>query len=386
MKIGIITHYYKSTNYGGNLQAYALQQFLSDYYPTEQICYQNTKIKKKTKKQIIKENGFWYFIKKVLGHSLTKIGRSFNRRKNWTIQLDLNKRIEAIDLFNQTIPHSDICYTSETIQKANKKYQCFITGSDQVWHPSAVNDAYLLDFVFEKPKISYAASLAVSTIDDTYQHQLEQSLKDYKAISVREQTAKDILQPIIKKNVELVVDPVLLLEQEKWEQVATEIDVEKPYIFCYFLGNNQDARNVAEQYAKNSGLTIVTLPYLTGEYRKADSNFGDIRLYDVSPQKLLGLIKNAKCVLTDSFHITVFSYIFQKEFYVFHRSARGELSSRITDVLTLFGTQERFCDKKERVNVQYIESCLLIDYTKNNERLTCLKEQSKQYLLKNLEV
>lgn len=386
MKIGIITHYYKSKNYGGNLQAYALQQFLSDYYPTEQICYSHTEIIKKRKRESFKGKGLGFFLKKVLSRCLRKCKRILYKKKAAAIQFDLEKRTEAILDFNQKIVHSSVCYDVRTIKNANEEYQFFITGSDQVWHPSAVNDAYLLNFVLGKPKISYAASLAVSQIDDVYGERLQKSLKDYKAISVREKTAIKVLQALTEKEIELVVDPVFLLGEEKWTQLALKNDMEGSYVFCYFLGDNRRSREMAKQYAQSIGATIVTLPYLTGEYRKADDNFGDIKLYDVSPEKLLGLIKNAKCIFTDSFHITVFSYIFKKEYFIFHRSARKELASRITDVLKLFDTEERFCDCPTKLTLKYISACMPIDYSKKNEKLINLREKSKNYLLKNLGV
>ena len=85
---------------------------------------------------------------------------------------------------------------------------------------------------------------------------------------------------------------------------------------------------------------------------KEDKKFGDYRLFGVSPGELLYLIKNAACVFTDSFHVTVFSLIFRKNFMTF---SRGTMGSRITSLLNMFGMIDRYCNTIEKMNEQYIE-------------------------------
>ena len=230
MKIGIITHYYHSFNYGGNLQAYALCKYLNQQYDAEQICYINKNAKPKSRKQEIREFGIFKFIKKVINWGIRKGATFFRKAKDKRISGDLAKRKEAILSFNHSIPHSQECYDAVTIQQCEQIYDVFITGSDQVWHPDAVNIAYLLNFVHDKRKISYAASLAVSELSETYQKIIQDSLKDYHAISVREKTGAKLLQPLFNFPVQLVVDPVFLLEKGDWEKIASDRIIEKPYL------------------------------------------------------------------------------------------------------------------------------------------------------------
>ena len=175
MKIAIITHYYRSTNYGGNLQAYALCKFLNDNgYETEQISYCRGETKNTIKRialRTIKEP-----IKVLLNakNNIFEVGLVLRRNK-------------AVRKFNkELIPHSRE-YTDTTIQESVRNYDVFITGSDQVWHPNAVTPAYRLDFVPKtKTKMSYAASIAMDSLEDKEIKVLANSLSTYTAISLRE--------------------------------------------------------------------------------------------------------------------------------------------------------------------------------------------------------
>ena len=131
-------------------------------------------------------------------------------------------------------------------------------------------------------------------------------------------------------------------------------------------------------------MKIVTLPYLTGKYRKSDDSFGDERLYDVTPGNFVALIKKATCVFTDSFHATAFSLIYNKEFFVFERSSKISMASRISNLLDLLELESRFCDTEERECVDYIEGLTKIDYGRRFDKFVEEKSQSIQFLMDNL--
>lgn len=367
MKIGIVTHYYKSINYGGNLQAFALCKTLEKLgYEAEQISLDRSKdlsIKSRLKR----------CVKRILKPNL-------RNRSNFKI------REKAFLGFNQNvIPHSNTVYSEKTIHKSAENYDAFITGSDQVWHPYAVCDAYLLKFApSTKIKLSYAASIAHNEISDILKIKYQQALADYEAISVRENEAASIISPLTDKNVEVVLDPTLLLTKEEWLAMSHPSKISEKYLFCYFLGDDTNQRQIALEYAKKHSLKIVTLPNLLGKSRKSDENFGDYKLYDVSPQRLIGLINEAECIFTDSFHATVFSLLCQKEYFVFQRSGAKAMSSRIYTLSDLFNTKERFCDTETKITIDYLESCVPIDYTSNKEKYLIAKSKSIGFLKNNL--
>lgn len=385
-KIGIITHYYQSTNYGGNLQAYALCEVLiKNKYQVEQICYPFYPLPfEKNRIKNLFANGVIGFFKKLWNY--TKRVFILPLEKIEIRKLDFyNCRRKAFLEFNKNIiPHSEIVYTRDTIKDSVLTYDVFITGSDQVWNLAWYDSAYFLDFVpSKKLKMSYAASIAKDSLTAEQKEMFRESLKDYKAVSVREESAVNLLKDISPVETQLVLDPTLLLTKEDWDKVCAERVIEEEYVFCYFLGENRKERKIAEKCAEKQGLTLVAIPHTAG-IKLIDRKFGDKRLYDVSPQQFVSLIKHAKYIFTDSFHAVVFSNIYQKNYFVFNRNKKGEMNSRIINITKLFHQEERFCNGKERECLEYVESLPDIDYTQENKEFEALKEKSLAFLKENL--
>ena len=366
MKVGIVTHYYHSENYGGNLQAYALCRVVQGLgHEVEQISYKRPKAK-----------GFLRFVKRNLLKAKDNI--RFCTARN------LKKRRNAFLSFNDSIPHSEV-YEGDAIYDCGSRYDAFITGSDQVWHPYAVCDAYLLKFAPpNKIKLSYAASVAKDSIGDNLKRRYASALATYNAVSVREENAVPLIQELCKQSVELTLDPTLLLTKENWLEIAEPSGIDQKYAFCYFLGDSAEQRRLVEAFAKKNNLKIVTLPHLLGKARRVDNRFGDIKLYDVTPKRLLSLINDAEVVFTDSFHATVFSCLFEKKFFVFHRAHHGSMSSRIYTLCELFGTQKHFCDTGDKLSLTYVDSLFTKDMSFDTQRLISQREKSIKFLMDNL--
>lgn len=374
MKIAIITHYYNSKNYGGNLQSYALCKFFKEMgFQAEQISFERRANRKNTK----------VTVKKIIKKLLRKLSKVIDKK----ISGDLQKRNARLDEFNKNvIPHTNTVYNENTIAQCVDSYDAFITGSDQVWHPVAYCSAYGLEFVpSNKIKMSYAASLAIEEITDEYREVLKKSLSDFQGVSVRESSAVALLSDIVTQNICVSLDPVFLLSKESWDDVCSDYRVESSYVFCYFLGDNKLSRTLTQQYAEAHNLKILTLPHLLGKYRKCDSDFGDERLYDVSPEDFIALIKNAEIVFTDSFHATVFSIIYEKEFVVFNRDSSGSMKTRLNCILDEFNLSDRFCNSHSHNGVDYIDSLAKIDFIPVKQRLEHLKSDSIAYFKNILE-
>lgn len=387
-KIGIITRYYKSRNYGGNLQAYALCKALNLIgYDAEQICLPVQPVtapkcvsSKKSVKSVVRF-GIRCF-KKVF---IAPVKRYLVTREMRKLQL-ISRRSRAFDNFNsQLIPHSESVYSLENVQTCIEEYDAFITGSDQVWNFSWYNPACFLDFVpSNKTKLSYAASIARDTLEAEQKEQLRKSLADYKAVSVREKSAVKLLEGLSPVDVQTVLDPTLLLTSEEWDEVCAERVIEGEYLLCYFLGDNKKERKIAEQFARQHNLKIVTVPHTAG-FKFIDKKFGDLQLIDTSPEQFLSLVKHAKYIFTDSFHAVVFSNIYKKQYFVFNRNKQGLMNSRIVDITELFQQEDRFCAGAERENIEYVASLGEIDYTKENETFEMLRMKSIAFLKENLE-
>ena len=342
-RIGICTLYYQNRNYGANLQAYALQSVLSAMGNEALLIpyYSGTRLRR---------------ILAGIKHSLKKKDCVFD---------SIRDRNDAIDCFNRAIPHSK-CFYANTIDNANEDFDCFITGSDQVWNPNWINRYMSLEFT-EKNKltISYAASIGLITLNEEQENKLCSALEHTKHVSVREKESIPALQKLTDKKIEYVLDPTMLLTSEEWDKICATRIVEDKYIFCYFLKGNANLRKVAKEYAKKKNLKIVTLPYLNACYRQIDEGFGDEQLYRISPKEFLSLIKYASFVLTDSFHAAVFSHIYEREFAV-AGNRQSQMGCRMQSLVELFGTKGRYFQDEDLVTEEALSALdnqpLKLDY------------------------
>lgn len=338
MRVGIITLYNNNANYGGIAQAYALQKYIEKLgYDCKVINY------RRTTKTIFGAPA----VKRTL---LTKV----RDKIVWLVENELTKRNErafkkrydAMRCFREkNIPHTKE-YTDETIEECVDSFDVFISGSDQIWKPQVIREPFALGFVpNNKPKFSYASSISQVDLPEAYGEFMKKHLQSYCSISVREKEAQVYLQNLLGREVEWVTDPVLLLDREDWDSIASDRKYKEKYIFCYLLGDSVSARRDAKKYAKYRHLKLITMPYLKGRWRAVDQDFGDVQLFDAGIEDFLSLIKNADCVITDSFHAVVFSYIFQRDFFVFPRVDKGSnenMNSRISSLLGLIGEQGRY--------------------------------------------
>lgn len=392
-KIGILTEYYNSKNYGGNLQAYALCKFLNNQgYRSEQIQYKKT-IDGKSENvgflsrliKKISDEGIWLFFTNRIKSLVEKIIKKTIAKNDYGC---IANREKSFLEFNKGIPHGSNVYCDKNIGELNETYELFVVGSDQVWRDIR-NKAYFLNFVDKSiPKISYAASVSRDDLTEEEKDFFGASLNTFKAISVREKETVGLLEKIVDVPTEWVVDPTLLLSKKEWDEVCGNRIIKGNYIFAFFIGEGVHNRRTVVEYAQKHNCIIVTIPYLRGKVDICDffgfSSKNVVKLYDVSPRDFISLIRYADCVFTDSFHASVFSIVYEKQFVVFDRPERKSMSSRIRSLLDLYEIPERFCKQKGKRRISYIEELPSIDYSKNRKKADELIYLSKQFLYKNI--
>lgn len=389
MRIGILTHYYNSTNYGGSLQAYALCKTLEQMgHQAHQICIDHS-----DGCYNLLDNSKLAPLKRLLGKPVKRCIKatmrhlSPNKQKAHILkQQRHNSLLAAFASFNQNLtPHSQTVYTSKTIGQAVDQYDAFITGSDQVWNPIWYFPSFFLDFVPQgKIKLAYAASIAQDTLPPHVQTKYKEHLKDFTAVSVREEAAVPLLEELVPGKVQCVLDPTLLLSPQDWAQVSAPRQIEKPYVFCYFLGDDPSTRKAAAQYAKLHNLTLVNIPNAAGLIHLHDKDFGDIAIADPSVEVFLSLIQHAQYVFTDSFHASVFSLIHQRQFLVFPRNSHKAMGSRLRHLTNLFEIPEHFCCCSPEEYWEYIQALPSIDYTITPSTFAAAKQHSLDYLQSHL--
>ena len=264
------------------------------------------------------------------------------------------------------------------VKESARRYDLFLCGSDQLWLPNNLGSHfYTLEYApDDKPKISYATSFGVSKIPFFQRNSTSRFLKRFSSLSTREKTGVRIIKELTNIEAALVCDPTLLLTQEEWgEMIHNTPAIEPPYIFCYFLGSNLDHRTAAEALKEATGYNLVTIPFLD-DFMESDLNFGDIQLYDIDSIGFMDLIRHASFVLTDSYHGTIFSILFQKKFLTFDRFGE-EKNSRNNRIDSLFSVL-KLEDRRYRGDVMIIESS--IDYDRVSLILDDIRQNSYGYL------
>lgn len=338
MKIGIITMYYDNANYGGLLQAYALQKVVTSIgFECEQISY-----------DFYRDS----YGDNIIKHHLRKIKRFLSSlynpfyRKNSLYKKELKK-------FEKSIPHSNVRY-SKNISKIESEYDAFICGSDQIWNPVWWHAEFFASFS-KKKKFSYAASIARDTITENELATVQEYTRDFYALSVREKNNAEFLTNKLHKKFQLMPDPTLLFTKEEWNIIFPYNGcMKKPYIFAYFLGFNDMQRNECIKFAKDNGFDIYFIPYMRKESYSWDKVNEKYCSDDYRVENFINLIRNAELILTDSFHGAVFSCIFEKPFYVLNRELIGKEKSMNSRLETLFYElsipQDRMIDRVTDAN------------------------------------
>ena len=378
-KIGCVIAYTEGhNNYGTSLQGYAMLKKIQQLgYEVEVIKY----IKRLSTWQKIKfvvtalRAGEW----KNIQHRLT----SKQMLKKYPVYAaGIAERTTAVNAYKQKklIPlfHEYIGY--DALHKGSLNYAAVVVGSDQVWTPMSLpNKFFNLLFVSDSVrKVAYASSFGVSEIPSFQRKATGAYLDRFYKIGVREQRGKEIVEELSHQKATVVADPTMLLSREEWEQEIADAHTttEELYIFCYFLGTNQEARKAAKELKEKTGYKIITIRHMD-EYVPEDELFGDEAPYNVDPNDFVKYISRAAYVCTDSFHCTVFSILFHRQFMTFYRFAEGSKTgrnSRINSLFDLFELQERLY----KGDINKITNP--IDYNSVDEKLSELRKESIYFL------
>ena len=257
----------------------------------------------------------------------------------------------------------------EQLRKNNLEGDLFICGSDQIWNTyyyCGTDRAFYLDFIDDKSrKVSYGASFGFTSIKAGYEDFVSQKLSNLNAISVREESGKEIVTSL-GLNSTLVVDSVLLLPYSHWKSLVVDRPHEK-FILVYDFENSELIRDIALRLAELKNLKIYSIGASRLSY--ANKNFRN-----KGPLDFLQLAYDAEYIIGNSFHAVLFSIIFKKEFFIVRRE--DGLNSRMEDILRRYNLITR------AVVSQIDDNKLLekIDYNNMLEQLNIDIERSKSFI------
>ncbi len=364
-KIRTIT-FHSAYNFGSMLQAYALQEYIKKLYNGNvdyKIINLRTKIQKDVYNYRISSNLLNKLLKTILyGKKLKKREQNFEK----FISENLNVTREYLN--------------EEELKKDNIKADYFISGSDQVWNLNATDFSwsYFLDFSNNGKKISYATSMGPIEKERKEEEKIKKYLSEYDNISVREKQSQEYIYSLIGKESEVNVDPTLLLNKEDYESLIDEKRIRRgKYILYYTLKPNKNRQLLLKKIGKSLNMPIV----VANMSLKYDINSGFRKLYNSGPKEFLNLIKNAELVITSSFHGTVFSILFNKNFY----SLNGKNDFRIHGLLKELELENREILETDNIN-EIIKNAFNTNYENVDEKLNKERNKAKKYLEKSLEI
>lgn len=351
MKIGILTQPL-TTNYGGILQNFSLQKVLSDLghdvctidygklswldYIHNWLSFVRNGFRGNRPETPIenenKQRGFRQFIGKHIRTTKPK-----TRKIDWKLVESL--RLDAV-----------------------------VVGSDQVWRPSYNYDIMAM---FLKPidgrirKIAYAASFGTDVWEftDLQTNECRELIKSFTGVSVREEDAIGLCKRHLDCDATWVLDPTLLLTREDYLQACIDVECKKPFVFAYILDESEKKVSEIKRFAAAKGLDYMIKS--AGPKANAKDTI----------EEWLSFFRDAKYVITDSFHGTVFSILFNKDFMVYGNNKRG--NSRFNSLLGLFSLQNR-------MTASIPNEWLAIDWDTVNCAHKSKREESINWLMSKL--
>ena len=348
MKIGILTFQF-ADNYGAMLQAYALKKHISQNteFSVKIINYVSDEFKDRYSISPFSSrvHGIKPFLNAVIKYPI----KCCQRHK---FQKFRRNKLEISSQEHSTLTDAD--------------FDKFIVGSDQVWNTDITFNDYnyfLANVSDNAGKYAYAASAHNAFLHDVQREKCLLHLEKFNEISVREIQMQSVIQENLKRDIQLVCDPVFLQSREFWESESVQPKrIPEKYILLYSLRKNMALEHIAEKLSKEKGIPVIQIHPMVQKI----SHVGKLQ-YDVGPEEFLGLIRRADCIVSNSFHAFAFSCIFSKQIYF---EMLPETSNRILSLINMLDIQ-----------VEKYHSAYSADlHVYGSERYNKIKKSSENYL------
>lgn len=324
MKIGIVT-IMDYTNYGNRLQNYAVSHVLQTRFDCDVVTLSAHPEKPWGNGQDV----LW--LKEQLARQLCRIPLAADHVSCYTLR-GANFR----NWSNRHIHTKNFYECPRLPETLDREFDLFFAGSDQIWNYDFSADRFadfFLKFAQPSKRAAISGSFGVEAIPDEWRQTYTDSLSGFAHLSVREEAGQRIIRELLGREVPVLVDPVMLLSREEWLKVSKKprVDVTKPYVLKYYLGDEAEEEKI-DHWARENGYAV---------YELLNDRFPE--LYSAGPGEFLSLIANAALVASDSFHCIAFSIIFRKPFVVYaRRGSANYMTSRLDTLLGKFGFQDRW--------------------------------------------
>lgn len=325
MKSAIITMH-SLDNYGQRLQNFASEWILNQYQLNP--CTVRIVMPKPIKNKI-------YSAKKFL---LKYVMKSYKVKY---------KKEMLFKCFNSKyLNMSSLSYAR--IKRLNR-FDYVFTGSDQVWNPlldqKEIDVFFLRDVEYQKRRCM-SPSFGFDVIPEEKQEIFKKYINGFQNIVVRESSGQKIIENLCHRDCERLIDPTMVVDCSVWRSIRNEKYPlpENDYLFYFFLGRNDNILSSAKKFCEEKGYYFLNIAEL-------NSNIDSV----VGPLEWLQIVTNAKMIVTDSFHGVAFSILLHKNFWAYCRNYENEVISetRIAQLLTLFGMENRYNGVIEEIEVDY---------------------------------
>ena len=363
MKIGIIT-LHANTNYGANLQAFALTCFLNNNGISARVI--NHSVDDAGNSLIPWLMASWHGERDKSVLRCVKLGTALALSIPWK-----SLRLHRFHRFQRNYMNlTKKCVDKQQI--ANLGFDTVICGSDQIWNPDITNG--LNPIFFGRidgvtNRIAYAASIGKAALNAEEERVLKRWAEELDACSLREANSADYLSKLINRDVVCVCDPTLLLSKEQYEQIAKH-KLSGKFVLLYSIVRDSQLTEQAEIFAAKNGLEVIEIcsGKQKGSKHKQINTFG--------PEEFIGALLDAQYVFTNSFHGVAMSIMLEKQFFAYENPVR---KGRITNILEKAGLIDRLLAMN--AEVQDMD----IDYSIVAHSLSDYISSSREFLLRNIQ-
>ena len=289
-------------------------------------------------------------------------------------------KLAAFNAFKATYLKQSDPVSLENLAEFGSRYDVYVCGSDQIWsyRSDPASEYYYLGFTApDKKRIAYAPCIGDLSFSDEQANLLGPLISRFSALSVRDDHGKALVERLTDRPVSLVCDPVLLKSADQWVKEFSLQKTKKPYLLCYILGTHPWYRKKILELSKKLRLPIKWIPVNPEqtEFLKGNTD-------PCGPREFLELFYNASFVCTDSYHGTLFSLLFEKQFVNLQRYENEENAEngRFYSLYRTLELSRKLLGKEDPVDSQKP-----LDYARIEKAVFALRESSLSYLFDALE-
>jgi len=364
--IAIVTFWDSQDNYGQVMQAYSLCRYISSLGHNPYIIKYRYREPRNLKYYLKRHYIFMMEVKSFLQNP-----SGYMRSKRIKRQHDGYCR--GFDAFRANhIPMTDMVYDQVELKSNPPQADLYISGSDQIW--SLLDPIYFLQFASdEKTCLAIGPSCGGRMFSEAEREILRRFLQRYQFIGLRENRDRELISGLGYQEAKTVVDPTLLLTADDYNRIAGSTQTKGNYILVYLISNKFDLEmNQIYDFAQGHHLEV--------KYVASQGRYDYYEKVYPTPEEWLGLVRDATHVVTNSFHGTVFSLLYNRSFTVIpQKGSSKRMNTRIVDLLRPLGLENRIFNG----DMQVFDT--IIDYDKVNSILNEFVNKSIKEINKYLE-